>query len=51
MSFPNRLLHKLFEKIHEMGDYQKNKLIIKELVQLLENYLLYGEKKNPNIFE
>jgi len=34
-----------------MGDYQKNKLIIKELIQLLENYLLYGEKKNPNIFE
>jgi hypothetical protein len=34
-----------------MGDYQKNKLIIKELVQLLENYLLYGEKKNPTIFE
>jgi hypothetical protein len=34
-----------------MGDYQKNKLIIKELVQLLENYLLYGEKSNPNIFE
>ena len=47
----NSLLYKQFEKIHEIGHYQKNKLIIKELLQLLENFLIYAEKKDQNIFE
>ena len=50
-SLKNRLLYSLFEKISEIGHYQKNKLIIKEILQLMENYLIYAEKKDQNIFE
>ena len=46
----NSLLHQQFKKIREIGNYEKNKLIIKELLQLLENYLIYAQKKNQNIF-
>ena len=46
----NSLLQQQFKKLREIGDYEKNKLIIKELLQLLENYLIYAQKKNQNIF-
>ena len=44
-------MHQQFIKIKEIGNYEENKLLIKELLQLLENYLIYAEKKNENIFE
>ena len=44
-------MHQQFKKIKEIGNYEKNKLIIKELLQLLESFLIYAEKKNQNIFE
>ena len=44
-------MYKQFQKLKEIGNYEKNQLIIKELLQLLENYLMYAEKKNQNIFE
>ena len=34
-----------------IGHYKENQLIIKELLQLLENFLIYAEKKDQNIFE
>ena len=43
-------MHQQFKKIKKIGNYEKNKLIIKELLQLLENYLIYAQKKNQNIF-
>ena len=47
----NSLLYNQFEKIHMIGHYKENQLIIKELLQLLENFLIYAEKKDQNIFE
>ena len=41
-------LKKIFK---ELKNYEKNKIIIKELIQILENFLIYSEKKNQNIFE
>ena len=31
--------------------YEKNQEIIKEVLQMVENYLLYGDKHDSNIFE
>ena len=44
-------MHQQFLKIKEIENYEENKLLIKDLLQLLENYLIYAEKKNQNIFE
>ena len=45
------ILYDVFENLENEGNYKNNITIINEAIQLLEKYLLYGEKNNSNILE
>ena len=46
-----RLLYQQLDLIHKTGDLENHQEIIKEVLQMVENYLLYGDKHDSNIFE
>ena len=47
----NSILYDIFEELENEGNYKKNIKIINEAIQLLENYLINGEKNESNIHE
>ena len=49
--FFNRILYDLFEELEKMGNYKNNARFINESIQILEEYLLFGENKESNIHE